>query len=350
MAKKKKKSTAPAVEKVDKTSSLKVADSKSNRSKKSMKEKAEAKTAPEPVTEIKSDEGGAVGSSILSSLIKLIVLFVLLLGFIFILAFGINRLFPGTNDNLPVPVIEKRVKDRIVYTNDDEVELEITIDDDADRYSVMVYVNGKKEGANLSPNDKGVFEFRKALSDEGEYRITAKSLRKGLVWQVSPESDEFKVVYDTTPPSAEIVLDYEKEADVSTIDLEGVAEADSKVILKSEDKEYEARADDKGRFKIEGVELTEGENSFEITIEDRAGNKVTSSKKVVVNYIVGSVNGEGARVDGRGAADDLPRSSGELSLLTELFAMKEFLFAILMIGLLVFMGSSAVLAVKSVRQ
>ena len=305
----------------------------------------------EPVVEVSSQEYDS-SRSIIKGIIKLLFLFLLLLGFIIVLAFGINRLFPGKSDDIAIPVIEPDDKERAVYTGDKNIKIQMTTDED--NASSMVMANGKRDGKYLEKEESGDYTYEKEFLKEGEYKIVAKTLKKGLIWKTSSESESLTVYYDTTAPSSDVVLKYDKNTDSKIIDLEGVAEAGSKVVVSDGAKNYETTSDENGNFKISGVELSEGENKFTLQIEDKAGNKSTASKSIVVNYTLGDLNGDGqsTKADGTSTASGstLPKSAGELSFLTDLFAMKGFIAIILLMGFSVFLFSTGFFAIKSIRR
>lgn len=347
MSKKSKKRRAtPTVEKVNSTNSFEVGTTSV---KSSMKEKAE------PV--MKVEEYPEEKRSVFGTIIKLLFLFLFLIGVIFLIAFGINRIFPSKNMDLPTPIIEKEIEAREINTNDQDLKVYMEIPDkkDEDKYEIFVYINGKREQKAVKENsDSHEYIFSKSLKSEGEYEITAKVLKKGLLWQVGPESESFKVNFDATVPSSDISLDYEKEPTDSDgkIDLKGVVEPYSKVTIKNDAREYSTQADENGNFEIKDIELDKGENSYIVYIEDKAGNIVTATKRMVVSYGVGDLNGDGASTNAgsNGNGSTLPKSAGELTMFKELFAMKGFVLFAILFGLLTFLASSAFFSAKLVSK
>jgi hypothetical protein len=254
---------------------------------------------------------------------------------ILLVAFGVYsflkfRSEPTYNEELEVPTME--------YVTDFTNSEEITVKGKAKDHShVAVFVNDERVGETRVKNDD-TYEYTYEVKEEGEYAVSVAGLKGFPFREISARSESVLAVVDRTAPKSEDVkLEYVEETNQSTFALSGNTEPNTKIEVTRGVSTYEATADEKGEFKIEGIALDEGKNIFNVTLIDQAGNEVSLDEKVRIAYSPNAdLNGD-AVSDSQvaGTTDQLPQADGELDNLLARNLMLIFAIA----AIFVFSGS-----------
>jgi len=254
---------------------------------------------------------------------------------ILLVAFGVYsflkfRSEPTYNEELEIPTME--------YVTDFTNGEEITVKGKAkDHDWVAVFVNDERVGEARVKNDD-TYEYIYEVKDEGEYAVSVAGLKGFPLREISARSESILAVVDKTAPKSEDVkLEYAEETNQSVFALTGKTEPNTKVEVTRGVSTYEATADEKGEFKIEGIALDEGKNIFNVTLIDQAGNEVSLDEKVRIAYSPDAdLNGD-AVSDSQvaGTTDQLPQADGELDNLLARNLMLIFAIA----AIFVFSGS-----------
>lgn len=235
-----------------------------------------------------------------------------------VLSFIISKLPYRSDATLPIPTLDEVAQ----FTNKDSVDLRGS---NIPGEIVALYVNDEIMGEQSETDKDGNFLFQNVeLLDEGEYSIEAVTVRGKFNKKRSELSNEIKITVDRTDPSGDVAAEYETVSTSGTAQIRGQAEADGTVVLKSGTREFEATTDAQGLYSFDGVSLLPGENNFEVSVRDRAGNETLSSTLIQIVY-EGSINGDGATADR--PATQLPESAGELEQIMEFLAGNELMFA-----------------------
>jgi hypothetical protein len=290
---------------------------KITKKKESMKEKVE----------IKSPKGADKASRIVGTIF-------IGLG-ILLVAFGIYsflnfRAEPTYNEDLAIPTMEY-VTD---LTNGEEI---VVKGNAAGLDSVAVFINDERVGETRVKDDS--YEYAYEVESEGEYAVSVAGLQGFPFREISARSsEEIAIVDRTTPDTEDIDLVYTKETGESVFVLSGNVEPNAAVEVRRGVSTYQATADEKGDFKIEGIALDEGKNVFYLSLTDLAGNTVSLDEKVRVAYSPGAdLNGDGVTDSGVAGVDDtLPQASGELDSAIARTLMLIFAIA----AIFIFSGSS----------
>jgi len=210
----------------------------------------------------------------------------------------LSRKDPKVDDSYEVPSIEVKR-----YSNDEVVTL---LGEADDKGKIMVWVNDELQEDYIEIED-GEFETDLDLEEAGEYEITV-ALLKGFIFKKRSEiSDGVFVTVDTTAPSSDVELLYDEEVKNGTVTIKGEAKEGSVRITLLGDKKYAVTADKDGKFEFNNISLKEGENEFKIMLEDRAGNKKTLARTIVVTSDVDDTSD----LDGDGISDTTESSNGE---------------------------------------
>ncbi len=262
-------------------------------------------------------------------------LILLIVGIVFIVLFNLPA---RLDENMKAP----KLNDLPEYSKEKSVKISGTAEEGN---KVLVYVNGSEYKDLVSVNKDKSFELDYVVDKEGEYKIEVAAIKGFPVRYRSPKSSVETVVMDWTAPSKNVTFTSSKETNKESVKITGTADADSKVTIKNrtDNKEYSATADKDGKFEIKDVKLAKGDNTFNVEISDKAGNKVVLNSDLVIKYNTkASLNGDGAT--------DLPESSGEISnFIQEMFANR--LFTILgLLSLIVFAINTGLVVNKLRRE
>jgi hypothetical protein len=177
----------------------------------------------------------------------------------------------------------------------------LNIKGESETEKVMIWVNDELVSGNVEVKD-GKFEYEHQVSKEGSYSIEVAALKGFPIRLRSEKTNPMVVAIDWTAPSKNVSFKYSKEVDTKRFTVKGKAEANTVVTVKSGNKEYIGKVNDKGEFEIKSIPLTLGDNTFTASIADAAGNSARLDTNISVVYAMGDINGDGAT--------DLPESAG----------------------------------------
>ncbi len=257
---------------------------------------------------------------------------------ILLIFYILSKLPYRTDPNMPIPTLE----DLDEYTSDDSVDVEGEV---VPGETVVLYQDGDLTDRKVEADDSGEFSFEDVvLEEEGEVEFQAASVRGFILKKRSEKSNTIKVTVDRSDPSEDVELgEYPEETKDESVTISGKAEENSTVTFKRDGEEYSGETDEDGNFEVKDIQLEEGENEFEVEVEDRAGNKVKAEKiSITRKESAGDLNGPGA-TDQRATADGekLPESAGELDKALEIIAQNNIMFALGLLALATFAASSA---------
>lgn len=206
---------------------------------------------------------------------------------------------------------------------------------------VAVWVNDEVVAKNLSVNN-GEFAIEYPVEKEGSYKIEVASV-DGFPIKHRSEKLVASVLIDWTAPSNDVKFSYKKEVDVKAFTLSGTVESNATVVLKKSDREYSSVADEFGKFSIKNIPLSVGKNKFEVSLKDNAGNVAKIDSPVVVAYVVGDLNGNGA------STSELPVSSGLFSNQSSYVVGNMLMQIFGIVALLAFVINGSIVAFKLKR-
>jgi hypothetical protein len=233
----------------------------------------------------------------------------------------LSRKDPKVDDSFDVPSIEVSR-----YSDDDSA----TISGETDgKGKIMVWVNDELQDDLLSIED-GEFEAELDLKEEGDYEINVALLKGFIFKKRSEKSDSAMVTVDTTAPSSDVELSYDEEVEDGVVNISGEAKEGNVKVILSGDRKYAVTADKDGKFEFEGLSLEAGKNEYKVSLEDRAGNKKTLARTIVVTSAVedtGDLNGDGVTdkndLNTSDTGKEIPEAAGELkSALNAMMANK----------------------------
>ncbi|MBN2100617.1 hypothetical protein JW710_01840 [Candidatus Dojkabacteria bacterium] len=307
-------------------------------STKTSKSEKSSKSAGSESPENKSSVGKVLGG--------LFVIVGLALVGLLIIIFVISRLPYRKDSSLPIPTLEKLDEE----TREDEVDIKgETIPGE----TVMLFKDGEMLDQKEKADNDGNFEFEKVeLDEEGDTDFEAVTVRGSVFKKRSEKSNKVTMDVDWTAPSSKVSLDYDEESTGDKATVKGKAEKNSYVILENEDNEYETKTDKDGNFEFKDVQLSKGENTYDVSVRDEAGNEVLSSSEVKITYEAGDINGNGATdsKEDTGKSEQLPESAGSLEeALTEILG-NRLMFILGMLVVLAFSASGTAAYIYSIRQ
>lgn len=252
-----------------------------------------------------------------------------------ILYFFLSRIPYRKDPNMPIPTldkIEEFTKSETITITGDVIPGEL----------VILYINGDQEDEKVTADDSGKFEFEDVkLEKEGTIKFEAATVRGRIFKKRSEMSNTVETEVDWTAPSSKVDLQYEETNTTGTTIIEGDAEEEAYIILRSDDDtEYETKTDDDGHFKFEDVKVEEGKNTYNLSIRDEAGNEVLSSEFKITNE-TGDLNGPGASTTGDPDSEKLPEAAGELEKAVATILENNLMFLMGLISLLALGASSA---------
>lgn len=243
----------------------------------------------------------------------IIILGVVILLMVLAAAFLANR-DPRVDKGLTVPTVkvEEYVDSKdfdVRGQTDPDTEVEIRVQSDFDS-SKDEYQN--TETYSVEVDGDGEFVAEVSVDEEGEYAVSAATIKGFPIKSISEFSEPVVVTVDTTAPSANVELNYPDTAK-SGFTLSGTVDPDTEVILEGEDTTYIDISDDEGAFAIENIDMGDKEESeFTVVLRDKAGNERELNEKVVVRNT--AVTGQEGDLNGDGVTTgpDLPEASGPL--------------------------------------
>jgi len=265
-------------------------------------------------------------------------LILLIVGVVFLVLFNLPA---RLDENMKAPIVDTLSS----HSNEKSILVKGVADEGS---KVVLYVNSV-EYKKMGEVDKDKrFEVEYIIEKEGDYVVEVAAISGFPVRYRSPKSSIQTVVIDWTAPSRDVKFTTSRESEVNRVVIKGDAEKDTTITMRNRNdnnKEYKTGVNSEGKFEIKDVYLINGDNSFVVEIQDRAGNKAVLSSDYVVNYSKvngGSVNG--------GGAVDLPESSGEIAnFIKEMFAQR--LVVILgVLSLIVLAVNSAIVLTKLRRE
>jgi hypothetical protein len=247
-----------------------------------------------------------------------------------ILVFTISKIPYRVDPNLPIPTldsIDSHMNEETVVITGDGIPEE----------KIALYINDKLQTETTEVDEFGTFEFPEIpLTDEGEYSFEVATIRGSILKKRSEMSNKALTVVDRTPPSKDISFMYPEETDIDEAIISGNADKDSYIKLEIGQQEYETKSNSEGFFQFENIPLVKGENTFYAEIEDEAGNSVTASNQVTINFISGEVNGDGV-------TSNLPESAGEVGKALDILTSQTAMLVIGLISLVALAASTLVL-------
>lgn len=160
------------------------------------------------------------------------------------------------------------------FTNNEKFDLNGNSESGA---TIKLTLNGVD--SEVLSNKDGGFSITLTLIDgENFFSATATD----LAGNVSQKTDDFKIVFDNTPPSLNIDSPAEGAQFIGTkqrqVTLQGTTDPDSEIRVN----DRVVAVDDNGKFQFTTT-LTEGENKFIIKAGDKAGN--TTEKELILHFV-----------------------------------------------------------------
>lgn len=269
-----------------------------------------------------------------------LIIFGVLLVVLAVVLVVLSRKDPKVDSGIAVPTVEV---DR--YTDTENVTL---MGETEEGKKIMVWVNDELQADYLDVVD-GKYESKVNLNEDGDYEIKVAALKGWIFKTRSESSDAEMVTVDTVAPSSDVDLVYPEQVKDGVVSISGQAKEGNVKVTLDGDKDYEVTADKDGKFEFSNLSLAEGSNKFRVVVEDKAGNKKTLARKIVVTSSVADTGD----LDGDGISDNvtsgkvIPEAAGELSdALNAMFANK----LMVMFGLIAMAGfaaSSIVVAKKA---
>lgn len=267
-----------------------------------------------------------------------LIIFGVLLVVLAIVLVILARKDPKIVDSIETPSIEV---DR--YSNDEVVKIS---GESKDGGKIMLWVDGELQKDLIKVED-GEYSSEVDLGDEGDFDLKVATLKGFIFRQRSTESDEVTVTVDTTAPSSDIVLNYDSEVKDGVVSISGQAkEGNVKVILEGT-KKFEVTSDKDGKFEFSDISLKEGKNEFRITLEDKAGNRKTLARKIVVTSATadtGDLNGDGVTDDP--TTPEIPEAAGELEAAMQALVANKAIVFIALAALTIFAVNSTIVYKK----
>ncbi len=239
---------------------------------------------------IEREEGESMTSMIVGTVLVALGILLFVIG---VVMFVLYYLPPREDRNVNKPVLTE------LPTTTNSVKLNIKGESEYEK--VMVWVNDELVNGGVEVKDNK-FEYEYQVSKEGNYSVEVAALKGFPIRLRSEKTNPMAVAIDWTAPSKNVTFKYSKEVDTKRFAVKGKAEANTVVTVKSGNKEYIGKVNDKGEFEIKNIPLKVGDNSFTASIADAAGNSARIDTNINVVYALGDING--------GGVTDLPESAG----------------------------------------
>ncbi|MEA3357304.1 MAG: Ig-like domain-containing protein [Patescibacteria group bacterium] len=226
---------------------------------------------------------------------------------VLIVIYGITKLPYRADPKLPIPTLDKLDE----YTNEKYIDVS---GEAIPGETIVLYINGEPYKERVSADDIGFFSFDELrLDEEGKIRFEAATVRGTILKKRSEKSNEISTSADWTPPSENVDLEYFKNSNTEISSIKGQAEKNSYVILNKGNEQYETETDENGSFEFKDLVLELGNNTFKVSVRDKAGNSVRSSVIAEILYELpdgaGDINGNAVTSQAQGK---LPESAGEI--------------------------------------
>lgn len=272
--------------------------------------------------------------------VVLLILLACLVGLVLVV---VTRISPRLDKDLEAPILNDMPK----YTN--EKSIVVSGKTMVDGTDVFVYVNGERASQLLKVDNDSTFTYEYNFAEEGSYDFSAVAIKSGLLRNRSEGSKVITVVFDSTPTSSDVELNYPDEVSEDNFDLKGVVGSEETVVLEKDGDVYYAEADTDGKFKVVDIAVKPGENEFTVSLEDKAGNTTDLGGVVNVLYGSGSINGDGVSTTAE-AGGELPNSAGELEDAMSALGLNNMMILAGLLALILFVVNSTVVGVKLLKQ
>ncbi|MEA3458760.1 MAG: hypothetical protein U9R21_08810, partial [Candidatus Thermoplasmatota archaeon] len=278
--------------------------------------------------------------------VVLLILLACLVGLVLVV---VTRISPRLDKDLEAPTLN----DMPEYTNEESIMVSgETVVDGTD---VFIYVNGEKDSKLLQVDNDLAFTYEYNFVEEGSHDFSAVAVKSGLLRNRSEGSEVITVVFDSTPPSSEVELNYPDEVSEDNFDLKGVVGSEETVVLEKDGDVYYSEADTDGKFEVVDIAVESGENEFTVSLEDKAGNVTDLGGVVNVLYGSGSINGDGASAtadeeSSETVDEELPNSAGELEAAMSALGLNNVMVLAGLLALILFVVNSTVVGAKLLKQ
>lgn len=217
---------------------------------------------------------------------------------------------------------------------------------------VAIYLNGQQQDLLAEVDGDGNYSYNLEVTKEGRNEIQAATVVGFPNKRRSDLSQKIIVNADFTAPSTNAELNYDPVVTNGVLNMTGKIDPNTKITVESGDEKYSAQSDAEGNFALNDIKVEAEEESFDIVLEDKAGNRRELARKVDVTYPAyaehanGDLNGDGVTTGVNGTSTQIPEASGELTeALQTVFGNNLMsMFALIAIG--VFLVNSGVVALK----
>lgn len=227
--------------------------------------------------------------------------------------------------------------------------------------NVAIYLNGERLDETASVDNNGNYRYTLDIQEEGKNEIETATIVGFPQKRVSERSEKLVVEADYTAPSNNAELNYDPTSNNGDFTLSGKIDPNTKIIIESEDDRYEAISDANGDFSLI-ANLQAESTTFNVTLEDEAGNTRELARKIDVNYPTfadanGDIGPDGATTSAGVAgvstgttAGELPEAAGELDAALDILFGNNLMLAFGLIALIVFIANSSIVALKLKQQ
>ena len=213
----------------------------------------------------------------------------------------------------------------------------ITVNGTAKTSKVIIYVNDKAVDESVPVRDN-TFSYEYKFNTEGSYKFEAAAVEGFPIRHRSLKSSDQVVSVDWSAPSKDVKFVYKKNVDTKKVNISGTSEPNSTVTMTKDNKTYTTNADNNGNFTFKDIPLVKGNNSFEVAVVDRAGNRTVLDNNVVIAYKPGDIDGNGEQ--------NLPESAGNVTDALNYVFGNKLMMSFGFIALLLFILSSSTVAIK----
>ena len=177
----------------------------------------------------------------------------------------------NSEDSTPPP--PPRLDDITKATNQTSIDINGSSEPGS---TIVIFLNG--DSHEVLTNKSGRFSYTAKLLDGDN---TLKAIARDQKGNESAKTKTYEIVHDNNSPNVEIILPADGTEFYGSrqrqINIEGATEPDAKITI---NERFVVVGND-GKFKYT-TNLSEGENTFTIKVEDNAGN--ASEKSLTISY------------------------------------------------------------------
>ncbi len=210
-------------------------------------------------------------------LARLVGMGLIALGFLFIILAIAVILLSRREATVDTSITTPEVNTETLSTNTDTVKVSGIAPSNS---NVQFFLDGEELDNLAEVDEDGNFDAEINIGDDdGEFDLEVATVEGLIRKSRSTKSEPYTIVRDTTPPQAELGVDFDAISEDGKVSFTGTTDPDTYVIaIDADGNESKVQADENGKYTLD-VNLNAKETNFTLASEDALGNRKISARK-----------------------------------------------------------------------